>query len=88
MLQKHIGNVGVGMMLGGFDALHGKKSLYRYSVGIDDCKFVKIAREELLNVMRTSRTFQLTIQAECKRTNEHFELMKQTAFKSSRQMSA
>ena len=68
-------------MLGGFEAVHGKKSRYRFVVGIEGCKFVQIQRDDLLNVMRTSRTFQLIIQAECRRSNDHFEAMTQAAFK-------
>jgi len=80
LVEKQIGEIGQGALIGGYEALKGEKSDFCFKVSLNNCKYVRVSREELLNVMRTSRYFSTVVAQECLKFYQKLKQIKAVAF--------
>ena len=81
LVEKQIGEIGQGALIGGYEALKGEKSDFCFKVSLNNCKYVRVSREELLNVMRTSRYFSTIVTQECFKFFQKLNQIKAIAFR-------
>lgn len=81
LVEKQIGEIGQGALIGGYEALKGEKSDFCFKVSLNNCKYVRVSREELLNVMRTSRYFSTVVTEECFKFYQKLKQLKAVAFR-------
>jgi len=66
-VEKQVGETNNSVLIGGYEAIHGIPSKYKYQVGLDECKYVRVSRDELLSSMKSSRMFNNVVEKECKK---------------------
>lgn len=81
-IEKMIGELSYGLLIGGYEALKGIPSKYSIRAGLDGCHYVRVTRDELLNVRRTSRIFTTIVDAQCLKLHELLIDLKSQSFNS------
>lgn len=81
-VEKLIGELSFGVLIGGYEALKGIPSRVNIRAGLEGCQYVRVTRDELLNVRRTSRIFTTIVDAQCLRLHDLLSDLKKKAFSS------